>query len=197
MNEFWIGLLSGTSMDAVSAALINLKKKPKIIKKINNPWPVHLKKEFQNFQKKNPTPLARNMSLEKEMGNHFAKTALKVMGRKRIKGIGFHGQTAAHKPKLGWSLQIGDPQLISNITGLTVWSDFRSNDIKMGGQGAPLASIIDKHQWSGRSVLRVNLGGIMNATYISEKEMISIGKSVFTEEQHNWGMETISERSNV
>jgi len=192
MNELWVGLLSGTSMDAASAALINLEKKPKIIKKINNPWPISLKKEFQNFQKKNPTPFQKDISLEKKMGNHFAKTALKIMKGKKIKGIGFHGQTAAHKPKLGWTLQVGDPQLISNITGLTVWSDFRSNDIKMGGEGAPLASIIDEHQWTKGNVLRVNLGGIMNATYISEKEMISSDISVC-----NYLLDSICKKENM
>ena len=178
MNELWLGLLSGTSMDAASASLIDLEKSPKIIKKINNPWPNELKKEFENFQKNNPTPIKKDPSLEKKMGNHFAETALKITKGINVKGIGFHGQTAAHKPELGWTLQVGDPQLISNSTGLPVWSDFRSNDIKMGGQGAPLASIIDKHQWDGDVVLRVNLGGIMNATYISEKKIVSSDISV-------------------
>ena len=94
----------------------------------------------------------------------------------KIDLIGFHGQTILHKPQNGYSIQIGDSQLLSRLTKTTVISNFRENDILNGGQGAPLAPlyhqlILNKIKSNLPSVV-INIGGISNITYVEGNNKI-------------------------
>jgi anhydro-N-acetylmuramic acid kinase len=85
--------------------------------------------------------------------------------------IGFHGQTILHRPGMHWTWQIGDGALLARLTGIDVVNDFRSADVKAGGQGAPLvplyhAALARKAALAPPLVL-VNIGGVANVTYIS------------------------------
>jgi anhydro-N-acetylmuramic acid kinase len=85
--------------------------------------------------------------------------------------IGFHGQTILHRPAQRWTWQIGDGALLARLTGIDVVNDFRSSDVKAGGQGAPLvplyhAALLRKAKGIALPVVMVNIGGVANVTYI-------------------------------
>jgi anhydro-N-acetylmuramic acid kinase len=86
--------------------------------------------------------------------------------------IGFHGQTILHRPEQRWTWQIGDGALLARLTGIDVVNDFRSADVKAGGQGAPLvplyhAALLRKARGIAPPVVMVNIGGVANVTYVS------------------------------
>jgi anhydro-N-acetylmuramic acid kinase len=82
--------------------------------------------------------------------------------------IGFHGHTVAHRPERGWTWQIGDAQRLADATGITVVADFRSGDVALGGQGAPLIPVYHQALCASldKPVVVLNLGGVANLTYI-------------------------------
>jgi len=82
--------------------------------------------------------------------------------------IGYHGQTVAHRPDRGWTWQIGDGAVLARATGITVVSDFRSADVAAGGQGAPLLPVYHAALAAGldRPVAVLNLGGVGNITFV-------------------------------
>jgi anhydro-N-acetylmuramic acid kinase len=103
--------------------------------------------------------------VEKLLGdNSISRTTIDI--------IGFHGQTVFHDPANGITIQIGDGQSLSNQTGVDVISDFRSQDVSLGGQGAPLAPIF--HQALCQSIAKpvavLNIGGVSNITILGEKD---------------------------
>ena len=92
--------------------------------------------------------------------------------------IGFHGQTILHRPEKRWTWQIGDGALLSRLTGIQVVNDFRSADVKAGGQGAPLVPLY--HAVLARNaaladlpVVLVNIGGVANVTYVGKDEVLA------------------------
>jgi anhydro-N-acetylmuramic acid kinase len=92
--------------------------------------------------------------------------------------IGFHGQTILHRPKEHWTWQIGDGALLARLTGIDVVNDFRSADVKAGGQGAPLvplyhAALVKKSGKFARPVVLVNIGGVANVTYVGNDEILA------------------------
>jgi len=106
------------------------------------------------------------------LGEIFAEAALKVIkkaGKKPsdIGVIGSHGQTVCHLPRQG-TLQIGEPAVIAECTGITTVGDFRPRDIAAGGEGAPLIPYVDYVLFSNPKISRVllNIGGIANVTYL-------------------------------
>ena len=167
-----MGLLSGTSMDGITAVVTVPLKKATVLNHIHRPWHPKLKEDFLAYQATSPTPSDRDEKLENKMGIQFGEVALEALLEHDVQGIGFHGQTAAHRPDLGWSLQVGNPSLVAKMTKLPVWSAFRNGDIAAGGQGAPLAPILDHYQLDeiAPPTLRLNLGGIVNGTFLSPKE---------------------------
>ena len=90
------------------------------------------------------------------------------LDRSQIKAIGSHGQTIRHRPEHGFTLQIGDPNIITEITQIPVISDFRRRDMAAGGQGAPLVPAFHQALFQHESIHRVilNLGGIANVSML-------------------------------
>ncbi len=90
------------------------------------------------------------------------------LDRSHIRAIGSHGQTIRHRPESGFSLQVGDPHIITELTGIPVVYDFRSRDLAAGGQGAPLVPAFHQTLFQHESIHRVilNLGGIANVTML-------------------------------
>jgi anhydro-N-acetylmuramic acid kinase len=92
--------------------------------------------------------------------------------------IGFHGQTILHRPERRWTWQIGDGDLLARLTGIPVITDFRSADVKAGGQGAPLvplyhAALARKAKELTPPLAMVNIGGVANVTYVGPDEIIA------------------------
>jgi len=177
MGDYYIGLISGTSMDGIDAALVNFEDSSlEVLHTHEHDYPSDLR---QKLSVAKLDPEIRSFddigSLHKAVGECFrdAANALLVgagVDASAIAAIGSHGQTVRHEPNADrpFSLQIGDPDIISAGTGIPTVADFRSADIELGGQGAPLTPIF--HEWlfreQGSNCVVLNIGGIANITVL-------------------------------
>ena len=176
-SYYSLGLMSGTSMDGVDASIIQtdcgsmyevildkyykydddlLNDLTSLRAKINSPE--DLKKFFSEIK-----------LLEKKITLFHAEAANKIMKEVEVKidFIGFHGQTIYHNSDKKISKQLGDGNLLSQLTKKTVIYDFRQNDIKNGGQGAPLTPVFHsmlEYKFKLAPSIILNIGGIVNAT---------------------------------
>jgi anhydro-N-acetylmuramic acid kinase len=181
-----IGLMSGTSLDGVDAALIEIKgsgagTKLKQIDFITLPFP----EGFKDFVLKNSTTgssdvadIARLNFLVAQLYAEAVSQLCKHAGvdAKEVNLIGSHGQTIHHLPQkvemfgkeVAATLQIGDPSVIAKLTGIITIGDFRVGDVALGGQGAPLVPYFDYLLFRSDKFSRIllNIGGIANLTYL-------------------------------
>lgn len=148
MPEFYIGLMSGTSMDGIDVALVEFNKNHiKLVANHVHSIPQTLKQKLKLLALDAPEASIDMLGeTDTELGIVFANainTLLSLSGFKanQITAIGSHGQTIRHRPDLknSFSMQIGDANRISFLTGITTVTDFRRKDMAAGGEGAPLA----------------------------------------------------------
>lgn len=168
----YIGIISGTSVDAVDIALVDFANQTKLIAYHQYPIPKELQDKIHRISPK--TTLVEIMCLDHQLGELFAHLALSLVDEHAkdytIKAIGSHGQTIYHQShnNILTTKQIGDPNIIAYQTEINTVADFRRMDIAAGGQGAPL--ITSYHQWQFHSseVTRIvlNIGGIANITVL-------------------------------
>ncbi len=175
MSELYIGLMSGTSMDAIDAALVDFAHGMRLVGTHSIALPDELKARLITLAQPGPDEIERLGRIDIELGQLFAEAVRGVLESSEhhaaeIKAIGSHGQTIRHRPQgtYPFTLQITDPNTIAEATGITVVADFRRRDMAAGGQGAPLvpafhASVFG-HENHHRVVL--NLGGIANFTLL-------------------------------
>lgn len=179
-QELYIGLLSGTSMDAVDAALISFSPASdyplKLIATHSAPLGTQLKQSLVKLCTPGQNAINRMGHTDVELGQLFAHSCLELLKKanvkaKHVRAIGSHGQTIRHVPhsEYPFTLQIGDPNTIAAITKITTVADFRRRDMALGGQAAPLApafhNFILRSPHENRWVL--NIGGIANLTYLA------------------------------
>lgn len=182
-TEYWLGLMSGTSMDAVDAVLVSFDNQQLQIRDtLSLPYPDQLRARLLQAVRNHADPDELG-ELDTLTGQHFAQAANTLINQAgiepaSIRAIGSHGQTIRHQP-LGsapFSMQIGSPAAIAEATGVSTVSDFRSRDLAAGGQGAPLVPAF--HRWLFRSPEQdrciLNLGGIANLTWLPADEQSSI-----------------------
>lgn len=170
-----IGLMSGTSMDGLDIAVVDVMPHssgltPHLINSTTVTFPVDLKQKISSAVQGDETLYK---PLDDELGHWMAKTVSKVisdMGISDIDLISSHGQTVYHENGVK-SIQVGDPQYLANVFQVPVIYDFRSADIDAGGTGAPLIPKVDEwlFQDSESSVMTINIGGIANVTFIPPK----------------------------
>ncbi|WP_036277886.1 anhydro-N-acetylmuramic acid kinase [Methylomonas sp. 11b] len=183
MSELYIGLMSGTSVDGIDAGLVDFSDgKTQLVAFHYQPFSVEFRQKIQNLsQPGQPILLTDYGSLDSQIGRLFGEAVQKLLDNANIpassiKGIGSHGQTVYHAPETayGFSLQIGDPNRIAEITGITTVADFRRRDIAVGGQGAPLVPAFHQAVFSDVTQARVvvNIGGIANITVLNDKPVI-------------------------
>ena len=150
-GDIYVGLISGTSMDALDAAVVHFPAPggaPKLLSGHSQPLPQALREQLRQLAND------RHVEVETlgECSRRFAVTAAKaalsavaMAGLKpsQVSGVGSHGQTIRHRPDSDqpFSLQIGDPATLAVASGLITVADFRSMDIAAGGEGAPLAPL--------------------------------------------------------
>lgn len=187
MTGYAIGLMSGTSVDGIDAALVELTEREgapfplvRVVDCLYVPYSNPQRESIFSLFDPN-APIARVGMMHVTMGEWFAKAAAQLMKKSGVSPadvsvIGSHGQTILHHPgglfledgsrSPGFSLQIGDANVIVEKTGIDVVSDFRSRDIAAGGQGAPLVPYFDYAVFSSQDEDRVllNIGGISNVT---------------------------------
>ena len=175
MSDLYIGLMSGTSMDGIDAALVDLTTKPKIISTLHRVYPDKLLKRLNVLCKGMPNELKEFSQLDSELGKMFAQTANDLIKQAKltpgqISAIGSHGQTIRHYPKGEHrnSLQIADPNVIAESCNVTTVADFRRRDIAAGGEGAPLVPAFHHAVFHSLNKNRVilNIGGIANITIL-------------------------------
>ncbi len=177
MAEFYIGLMSGTSVDGIDAALVDLNDNhPRLIAFDYLPFSTELKQQIADLSRANALIALQDYgNMDTQLGVLFADSVERLLtktgiDRAAITAIGSHGQTMYHAPEgvLPFSLQIGDPNIIAEITGITTVADFRRRDIAAGGQGAPLVPAFHHAVFSDTTEHRVivNIGGIANITVL-------------------------------
>ena len=182
VDSIYIGLMTGTSADSLDCAAVNFSKKEMNIVGLKNyDIPNVLKIKIQESTQALELDESLLKELDINLGNFFSKSIedfIKTLSldKNQVSGIGSHGQTIKHEPNAEnpYSLQIGDPQLISNNLGIKTVGQFRDDDILAGGQGAPISPIFHKEVFaqSGEKRLIVNIGGITNISVISDQEII-------------------------
>lgn len=176
-----IGLMSGTSADAVDAVLVEWpageEVRPFLLRAFcERPLGASLQKRVHRLaaaRVPGPEVLAELAALDVELGERFAEAAQAVAQEAgvplaEVDAIASHGQTVAHHPERRASLQIGDPSVIAERTGRPTVADFRARDLAAGGEGAPLAPFFHWAAMSapGEARLVLNLGGIANLTWL-------------------------------
>lgn len=173
-----IGLMSGTSMDAVDAALCRFDgtRWHQLVATHSQPYPDELRRELLDLQRApdTPRPLRHWIALDEAVARHFAAAATALMSAaglspRDILALGSHGQTVFHDPRgLGSSWQLGNPNRIAALTGVTTVADFRRADIAHGGEGAPLVPAFHAALFARAEKLRcvLNVGGIANVTIL-------------------------------
>ncbi len=183
-----IGLLSGTSVDAIDAVLLKItgngvKTKIRILDFSTLIIPHKVRMEIFKNSDKTTAKIEDICRLNVIIGALFADAVLKLLKKHRLSAaevdlIGSHGQTVHHLPvpheyagyKVKSTLQIGDPAIIANLTGITTVGDFRIADCAFGGDGAPLVPYLDfilfTHKTKNRALL--NIGGISNITILKK-----------------------------
>ncbi len=176
MEGLYIGLMSGTSVDSIDATLVQQTVTgQQLLHSLSHPWPKSLQQKIRQLSHPGDNEIDQMGELDVEIGLHFAQATNDLLSQQGLKAkdivaIGSHGQTIRHRPKARhpFTLQIGDPNRIAAITGITVVADFRRRDMAVGGQGAPLAPAFHRYQFSSQDEDRIilNLGGIANVSIL-------------------------------
>lgn len=168
-----IGLMSGTSLDGVDAALVRILPSETgydvaLQRFETHPFASPLREDLLAALPPNAGSVAAVANLHHRLGCAYAHAARQVAGSDSIDYIASHGQTVWHDGGAGVTLQIGDPFVVSELLDVTVCFDFRSADCAAGGHGAPLVAHVDALLLSSGDEDRVslNLGGIANVTLL-------------------------------
>lgn len=171
----YIGIMSGTSMDAVDAVLLQAKPSGRVhvLDGVSVAIPDTLRTELLALNSPGQDELARGALASIELARLYADAVTQVLQASatphtHISAIGAHGQTVRHRPDLGYTVQLNAPALLAELTGIDVIADFRSRDIAAGGQGAPLVPAFHAAQFAAAQTRVVlNLGGIANITILA------------------------------
>lgn len=179
--KYFIGLMSGTSLDGIDVALVSFEKtQPTLVSRHSHPFPSKLRKTLLNMI--NPLWTGSFLqigTINQELGYLFADSVNALLNKSgisshRITAIGSHGHTIWHNPtgRLPFSTQLGDANIIAELTGIITIADFRSRDIAAGGQGAPLVPAFHYHSLNQPDKNRVilNIGGIANITFLPSNQ---------------------------
>jgi len=178
-SPLYIGVLSGTSMDGIDCALLDFSgTTPHLLDFICDELPAALKQQLLtlcanrqgDLQLLGSTDIAVAMSFARTVDNLLARNNLHA---RDVAAIGSHGQTIWHEPPQTarghpFTLQIGDPNTLAELAGITVVADFRRRDMAAGGQGAPIVPALHRELFSSQTANRIilNLGGIANITFL-------------------------------
>jgi len=178
-NSLYIGLMSGTSVDSIDAALVDFSGGTlKLLGSFDLPYDSRIRQKIFELTKPSDNEIDRMGAMDRLLGKLFAKAVNHLLDESGysatdIQAIGSHGQTIRHRPKGagksdGFSIQIGDPNTIAQLTGITTVADFRRRDIAAGGQGAPLTPTFHSELFGSDSEDRciLNIGGMSNLTYL-------------------------------
>ncbi|MDD1148799.1 anhydro-N-acetylmuramic acid kinase [Pseudomonas sp. TNT2022 ID357] len=176
----YIGVMSGTSLDGLDIALIEQSPAIRLIATHYIPMPETLRAELLSLCASGPDEIARSAMAQQHWVKLAAQGIHSLLQQQQlqaqdIRAIGSHGQTVRHEPSRGFTVQIGNPALLTELTGITVISDFRSRDVAAGGQGAPLVPAFHEALFEQRSGKRavLNVGGFSNLSLIETAKPVA------------------------
>jgi anhydro-N-acetylmuramic acid kinase len=176
--ELFIGLMSGTSLDGVDGVLADFSSGRIAVRGYAcAPFPVALRTELMALNTPGDNELHRAALAGNGLARIYAEVTLQLLAdtgldARAVTAIGAHGQTVRHRPAefdaIGYTLQINNPSLLAELTGIDVVADFRSRDLAAGGQGAPLVPAFHRALFArdGRPVAVLNVGGIANLSLL-------------------------------
>lgn len=173
----YIGIMSGTSLDGIDISLVDIDLQCRLVASQYVPMPPQLKQDLLSLCSSGADEINRAALAEQQWARLAAQGVSKLLAEtntpaKHIRAIGSHGQTIRHEPALGFTVQIGSPALLTELTGICVVADFRSRDIAAGGQGAPLVpafhEMLFQHQEKPCAIL--NIGGFSNVSLLAEQQ---------------------------
>lgn len=179
--QIYIGLMSGTSMDGIDVALVDVSTH-KLIKGITVPYSLNIRPDLKTVLSGAPIEPFRISQLSTRLGREFAGAVNQLLTITNLKSsdviaIGSHGQTICHDANtdIPYTMQLGCPHTLAELTGINVVADFRTRDLVLGGQGAPFApayhQILFGHWAENLSI--VNIGGIANLTSFTADKRVS------------------------
>ncbi len=175
--ERYIGVMSGTSLDGVDVVLCEISaERCTLLSSLEFPIPLELKTDILSAIE-GKSSLEETGQLDHRLGLLFTQAVGALLIREKIdaqsiNAIGLHGQTLWHQPEglYPFSMQLGDPNIVTARTGIPVVADFRRKDIALGGQGAPFAPAFHAFLFSGlgENIAIVNIGGMANITVMGD-----------------------------
>ncbi len=179
MKNYYIGIMSGTSMDGIDAVLAEISDdgQTTVLCHKDVPFEKNLKNTYFDLQAPSDNELHKEALAANHLAQHYYLACTAVLQEAKlqpsdINAIGAHGQTIRHQPQahdgIGYTKQSLNPALLAELTGIDVIADFRSRDIAAGGQGAPLVPAFHAAQFGSKEDLAIlNIGGIANLSLIS------------------------------
>jgi anhydro-N-acetylmuramic acid kinase len=182
LSERYIGLMSGTSCDGVDAVIGDFANdRVQTLGHVHVPFSSALREQLQSLMQSGNDEIERMGDASVALAHVYAEATQALLAKaklaaKEIAALGAHGQTIRHRPERGFTLQINQPALLAELTGIAVVADFRSRDVAAGGQGAPLVPAFHAAVFSSdvpRAV--VNIGGIGNVSLLSPSRLGSNG----------------------
>lgn len=176
----YIGLMCGTSLDAIDVALIETTPEITLLAAQDYPFPPALRSDLLALCQPGNDEIERMGRADRQLGQTLAKAVIQFLNEQSIEtsaiaAIGSHGQTIRHRPGNAkqalddaFTLQIGDPNTLAEMTGINVVADFRRRDISAGGQGAPLVPAFHKAAFGDalRDRVVANIGGMANISVL-------------------------------
>ncbi|EXI62119.1 anhydro-N-acetylmuramic acid kinase [Mannheimia granulomatis] len=176
-SNYYIGVMSGTSLDGVDIALMDFAKNPPKMTACDFiPMPEDLRSDISALLKTGETTLQKFGEIDHCLGLLYAQSINTFLAKNQLKAeditaIGCHGQTVWHSPNSDYpfTTQIGDMNLVAAQTGITTIADFRRKDMAFGGQGAPLVPAFHQAIFgsSNRLTVVLNIGGISNISVLN------------------------------
>lgn len=184
MAEYYVGLMSGTSMDALDAVLVDFEGEQSQLKaSLSRPLPEGLRNTLSSLTSPAGNEVERSAQADHWLGRFSAETVGQLLHQAaidagQIRAIGSHGQTIRHAPDASppYTVQIGDGNTIAQLSGITTVADFRRRDMVVGGQGAPLVPAFHSALYRSEQEERVvlNLGGMANISILPADKRLPV-----------------------
>jgi anhydro-N-acetylmuramic acid kinase len=188
-SDYYIGLMSGTSLDGADGVLIDFSgARPRVLFAASCPFPSAFKAELLALNTAGANELHRAALAANQLALVYARVVQALLAQagpqgitaSQVQAIGAHGQTVRHRPQefgddalsggsaMGYTLQLNNPALLAELTGIAVVADFRTADLAAGGQGAPLVPAFHHAVFAQpeRAIAVLNIGGISNLTLL-------------------------------
>ena len=183
MSTLYLGVMSGTSLDGVDLVLVDFAQGIQSKAHVALPMPQSLRDTFLRLNQSGHDELHEAALAANALANLYAQGVQSLLAQEHLKpqdiaAIGAHGQTVRHQPQMhdgvGYTLQINNPALLAERTGICVVADFRSRDVAAGGQGAPLVPGFHQHLFAraGETVAVLNIGGMANLSILRGADVL-------------------------